>query len=106
MPGALVEASFLTEAQRGVAADRHPEQPLALGLSVVRLRALEGPCIRFEGADMQDGTPLVGLTPFDLHANPPEGTSGGWRDAWDCPKAPTPGPHMNAMANWPSQPLD
>lgn len=53
----------------GVFATRSPFRPNALGLSVVRLVAIEqdkenGPILRVAGADLMDGTPIYDIKPY------------------------------------------
>lgn len=66
----------------GVFATRSPFRPNGLGLSSVRIVAVEqstteGPVITVEGADLMDGTPIVDIKPYlpytDAH---PEARSG------------------------------
>lgn len=49
----------------GVFATRSPFRPNPLGLSAVRLLAVEaGPALRISGADMVDGTPVYDIKPY------------------------------------------
>ena len=65
----------------GVFATRSPFRPNAIGLSCVRLEAIEqtekGPIIHVRGADLLDGTPILDIKPYlplaDCH---PEATGG------------------------------
>jgi tRNA (adenine37-N6)-methyltransferase len=60
---ALRQVPFLLRAQPrelGILATRGPRRPNPLGLSLVRIVAIEGTTIRFAGVDMVDGTPLFG----------------------------------------------
>ena len=54
---ALEVIPFLDTVAHGVFATRAPKRPNALGLTVVRLLAVEGATLRVEGADVVDGTP-------------------------------------------------
>ena len=69
-------------ARMGVFATRSPFRPNALGLSCVKLLAVEtdpalGPVLRVSGADLMDGTPIYDIKPYllttDCH---PEATKG------------------------------
>jgi tRNA (adenine37-N6)-methyltransferase len=65
--------SFLDTQPHGVFATRSPKRPNPIGLSVVRLVAvdIEGGTLLIEDVDMLDGTPLLDLKPyvptFDAH---------------------------------------
>jgi tRNA-Thr(GGU) m(6)t(6)A37 methyltransferase TsaA len=56
---------------RGVFATRSPARPNPIGLSVVRLIAVEGATLTIEGLDLLDGTPVLDIKPFvgDLAAS-------------------------------------
>ena len=66
----------------GVFATRSPFRPNALGLSCVRLLAVEtdpalGPVLRVGGADLMDGTPIYDIKPYLPYADArPEALSG------------------------------
>lgn len=55
---------FLDTVEHGIFATRSPKRPNRLGLSIVRILDLEKNLIRFEGADMLDGTPLIDIKPY------------------------------------------
>ena len=66
----------------GVFASRSPFRPNAIGLSCVRLLAVEhhpewGMVLRVAGADLMDGTPIYDVKPYLPHADcHPEATGG------------------------------
>ena len=68
---------FLDTVPRGLFATRAPKRPNPIGLSIVRLTAIDGPTLRIEDVDVLDGTPLLDIKPyvpaFDLR---PEARSG------------------------------
>ncbi len=49
---------------RGVFATRVPSRPNPIGLSCVRLLAIEGPALRVADLDVLDGTPLLDIKPY------------------------------------------
>lgn len=49
---------------RGVFATRAPSRPNPIGLSCVRLLAVEGALLRVADLDVLDGTPLLDIKPF------------------------------------------
>ena len=61
---ALVVTPFLDDQPRGVFATRSPNHPNALGISIVRLLAVEGLQLRIEDVDILDGTPLLDIKPY------------------------------------------
>ncbi|MDE7218367.1 MAG: tRNA (N6-threonylcarbamoyladenosine(37)-N6)-methyltransferase TrmO [Oscillospiraceae bacterium] len=67
----------------GVFATRSPFRPNALGLSAVRLEAVEpdgprGPVLHVSGADLLDGTPIYDIKPYLPYADAIPGASGGF----------------------------
>lgn len=48
----------------GIFATRHFNRPNHLGISVVRVLAIEGGRISIEGADLLDGTPILDIRPY------------------------------------------
>lgn len=81
----------------GVFASRSPFRPNALGLSCVRLEAVEldrslGPVLHVSGADLMDGTPIFDVKPYAPYADAHPEARGGFVDrvdrrrlAVDCP---------------------
>ena len=55
---------FLDDQPRGVFATRAPRRPNALGLSVVKLNAVEEDTLKIENVDIIDGTPLLDIKPY------------------------------------------
>ncbi|MCP4550180.1 MAG: tRNA (N6-threonylcarbamoyladenosine(37)-N6)-methyltransferase TrmO [bacterium] len=55
---------FRDTVKRGIFATRAPLRPNHIGLSAVRLISITGNRIRFSGADMLDGTPLLDIKPY------------------------------------------
>lgn len=55
---------FLDTVTHGVFATRAPSGPNRIGLSIVRLIAIDGTTVRFEGNDMIDGTPVLDIKPY------------------------------------------
>ena len=61
---ALEVQPFLDDTLRGVFSTRAPRRPNSIGLSVVRLLAVEGSVLRIEDVDILDGTPLLDIKPY------------------------------------------
>ena len=55
---------FLDDQPRGVFATRAPRRPNAVGLSVVKLNAVEKDTLKIENVDIIDGTPLLDIKPY------------------------------------------
>lgn len=55
---------FLDTQPRGIFATRAPSRPNPIGLSCVRLLAVEGAKLRVADLDVLDGTPLLDLKPY------------------------------------------
>ena len=60
----LVVIPFLDRQPRGVFATRAPTRPNPIGLSVVRLLAVQGSTLEIENVDILDGTPLLDIKPY------------------------------------------
>ena len=60
----LVVVPFLDRQARGVFATRAPSRPNPIGLSVVRLLAVQGTILEIENVDIVDGTPLLDIKPY------------------------------------------
>jgi len=61
----------------GVFATRSPHRPAPIGLSLVRLVAVDGATITLEGIDLVDGTPVLDIKPYiPTFDQPPESQSG------------------------------
>ncbi|MDA0160391.1 tRNA (N6-threonylcarbamoyladenosine(37)-N6)-methyltransferase TrmO [Solirubrobacter ginsenosidimutans] len=63
-PGGLEVMPFLDDTPRGVFSTRSPRHPNPIGLSVVRLIAVEGGTLEIAGVDLVDGTPVLDIKPY------------------------------------------
>lgn len=75
----------------GVFATRSPFRPNPIGLSCVRLTAVEtdpelGPILRVAGADLMDGTPILDIKPYVPYADSRPGAAGGFASAAPEPR--------------------
>lgn len=71
----------------GVFATRSPFRPNPLGLSSVRLKAVEweserGPVLHVMGADLMDGTPIYDIKPYIEYADSHVGVRSGFVDSY------------------------
>ncbi len=55
---------YLDTQTRGIFATRAPSRPNPIGLSCVRLLAIEGSLLRVADLDVLDGTPLLDIKPY------------------------------------------
>ena len=65
----------------GVFASRSPYRPNPIGLSSVKLVAVEGCTLRVRGADLMDGTPIYDIKPYLPYADSHPGARAGFTDA-------------------------
>ena len=69
---------FLDDQLRGLFSTRAPRRPNPIGLSVVRLVAVNGCTLRIRDVDMVDGTPLLDIKPYVPDFEPGEKIRIGW----------------------------
>jgi tRNA-Thr(GGU) m(6)t(6)A37 methyltransferase TsaA len=74
----LLVTPFLNDVERGVFATRAPKRPNPLGLSVVRLIAINACTLIIDGVDVLDGTPLLDIKPYVPDFDNPDVTRIGW----------------------------
>lgn len=60
----LMVKPFLDDELRGVFATRAPKRPNSIGISVVKLKKVEGRILHIEDVDIVDGTPLLDIKPY------------------------------------------
>jgi tRNA-Thr(GGU) m(6)t(6)A37 methyltransferase TsaA len=65
----------------GVFATRSPHRPNPIGLSVVRLLAVEGLTLRVADLDILDGTPVLDIKPYVAYTDAIPSSRNGWLDA-------------------------
>lgn len=74
----LCVTPFLDTVPRGVFATRSPNHPNPIGLSIVRLKGIDGLALAIEDVDIVDGTPLLDIKPYVPDFDRREGVSVGW----------------------------
>ena len=62
----------------GVFATRAPRRPNPIGLSIVRLRRVDGCDLHVENVDILDGTPLIDIKPYVPAFDLQHGVRTGW----------------------------
>ncbi|MCU0305089.1 MAG: tRNA (N6-threonylcarbamoyladenosine(37)-N6)-methyltransferase TrmO [Thermoanaerobaculales bacterium] len=71
---------YLDDVPRGLFATRAPSRPNPIGLSIVRLVAIEGATLTVEGVDLLDGTPVLDIKPYVGEFDSLEEVRCGWLD--------------------------
>lgn len=69
---------FMDSQLRGLFATRAPNRPNSIGLSLVKLRKVEGPILYIENVDILDGTPLLDIKPYVPEFNNQSSVRTGW----------------------------
>lgn len=64
MDGSLLVKPFLDDKLHGVFATRSPSRPNKIGVSIVRLKKIEGNTLHIQDVDILDGTPLLDIKPY------------------------------------------
>jgi tRNA-Thr(GGU) m(6)t(6)A37 methyltransferase TsaA len=82
-PPKLRVKPFLQDVKRGVFATRAPCRPNPIGLSIVRLRGIEGNVLLIDDVDVLDGTPILDIKPYVARFDCITGTRDGWHDEVD-----------------------
>ena len=71
---------FLENEEHGIFAIRSPHRPNHIGLSVVRIKSVEGNRLHFTQVDILDGTPLLDIKPYVKQFDSRENAVCGWID--------------------------
>ena len=79
-PAQMCVTPFLDSQKRGLFATRAPSRPNPIGLSNVRLLAIEGSTLRVAGLDVLDGTPLLDIKPCVPRFDYLDAARCGWLD--------------------------
>ena len=74
----LIVEPFLDDQKRGLFATRAPNRPNPIGLSVVRLVAIEENILHIENVDVVNGTPLIDIKPYIPMFNGVDDLQIGW----------------------------
>jgi tRNA-Thr(GGU) m(6)t(6)A37 methyltransferase TsaA len=69
---------FLDKQFKGVFATRAPKRPNPIGISIVRLKRIEGNILYIENIDVVDETPLLDVKPYVPEFDAPEVEKIGW----------------------------
>lgn len=80
-PHRLLVKPFLDDQQRGLFATRAPSRPNPIGISVVKLLAVQDRILEVEGLDVLDGTPLLDIKPYIPDFDHPGDVRVGWLES-------------------------
>ena len=72
---------YLSDEEQGIFATRAPHRPNKLGMSLVRLEAIENNVLHVSDIDILDGTPLIDIKPYVQRFDSREHAKSGWQDA-------------------------
>lgn len=75
---AKVHPPRLNGESRGVFATRSPHRPNPIGLSVVKIKKVEGHRITIQGGDFVDGTPILDIKPYLPFVESIPGAKSAW----------------------------
>ena len=76
----LTLVPFMDSVPRGLFSTRAPKRPCMIGMSVVRLEAVDGTVLRVRGIDVLDRTPLLDIKPFVTMFDVVDADRFGWLD--------------------------
>lgn len=77
----LLVTPFMDTQTRGVFATRSPLRPNHIGLSIVKLKRVEGNKVIVEGIDVLDKTPLLDIKPYIEKFDGVKESASGWLQA-------------------------
>ncbi len=75
---------FLDTKEHGIFATRAPVRPNPIGISIVKLLAIDGNVLTVDGIDVLDDTPLIDIKPYVERFDKIEASMHGWLD--HCPE--------------------
>jgi tRNA (adenine37-N6)-methyltransferase len=67
-----------TSGRKGVLATRSPHRPNPLGLSVLRLKRIDGLNLHVRDVDLLDGTPILDIKPYVAYTDAHPESGSGW----------------------------
>ena len=69
---------FLENVSHGIFAIRSPHRPNHIGLSIVKIKKIDGNKLFFYNVDMLDGTPLIDIKPYVGYFDKIKDVKSGW----------------------------
>lgn len=77
----LTTSPWAPETEIGLFASRSPKRPNPIGLSIVKLKEIQGNELIISGIDAYNGTPLLDIKPYMHFLDSKEDANNGWFDA-------------------------
>ena len=77
----LVVTPFMDKQKRGVFSTRSPLRPNHIGMSIVKLKKVQGNKVIIEDVDILDGTPLLDIKPYIENFDAVKESLSGWMQA-------------------------
>jgi len=74
----IIGQPFLEDAPHGIFAIRSPHRPNHIGLSIIRIKRIEGNRLYFTEVDVLEGTPLLDIKPYVSYFDRRENAVSGW----------------------------
>ena len=74
----IVGKPYLEEQQHGIFAMRSPHRPNHIGLSIVKIKKIEGNRLHFTEVDVLDGTPVLDIKPYVRQFDSRVDATSGW----------------------------
>lgn len=74
----VIGKPFLEDKEHGIFAIRSPHRPNHIGLSMVKVKKIEGNKLHFNEVDMLDRTPVLDIKPYVKHFDVRDNTISGW----------------------------
>ena len=76
----LTRSPWAPELEIGLFASRSPQRPNPIGLSIVKLKEIQGNELVISGIDAYNGTPLLDIKPYMRFLDSKEDANNGWFD--------------------------
>jgi len=76
----LTKSPWAPETEIGLFASRSPHRPNPIGLSIVKVKEINGNEITISGIDAYNGTPLLDIKPYMHFLDSKEDANNGWLD--------------------------
>ena len=74
----LTKSPWAPETELGLFASRSPQRPNPVGLSIVKVKEINGNEITISGIDAYNGTPLLDIKPYIQFLDSKEDANNGW----------------------------
>jgi tRNA-Thr(GGU) m(6)t(6)A37 methyltransferase TsaA len=76
----IIGQPYLERKEHGIFSIRSPHRPNHIGLSVVRIKSIDGGEVRFSEVDILDGTPILDIKPYVRQFDSRDNAVSGWME--------------------------